>query len=384
MNLTDYFDASSAFPVLNRLDKKSSIFGKVVSFSEKKISIEQGALVIIGVNESRNSENPGACNAPDEIRKYLYGLSGSSITYPLIDLGNLKQTSSPNDTYAALRDVVSFITSKGAACVVLGGTQELTWPMFLAVCEASNPVNVSFIDQTIDMVNEDGDFSSTCYINRFLSEPAGRLNCINLIGYQSYSTDSNCIKKLQNKYHELLRLGAVRSAMEEVEPLLRDSSIISLDINCIRQGDSPGTVSPSPNGFYAEEVCQLARYSGLSSKINAFGVFELNVLDDPRGQSAHLSAQIVWHFIEAFNSSGKIRIPSENLNLKRFYVESPIPNVELVFLKSEDSDLWWMELPATKSSNGKPLVIACSYSDYQLASKGEIPEKWIRASKRMM
>ncbi len=32
--------------------------------------------------------------------------------------------------------------------------------------------------------------------------------------------------------------------------------------------------SPSPNGFYGEEICQMARYAGMSTKLTSFGIYD--------------------------------------------------------------------------------------------------------------
>jgi arginase family enzyme len=385
MKLADYFDASDVTPSSQGLPKNASIFGKVLSLGiSKNISIDKDTLVIFGVNESRNSSNPGAAFAPDAIRKYLYGLSGSSLKHPLVDLGNLKSTANPADTYMALRDVVDHILSKGATCLVLGGTQELTWSIYMAMLAQKELVNISLIDHTIDMGNNDGDFSSKCYIERLINDPNKKLFELNILGYQGYLSSSQHINALTNINHELARLGYVRGAMSEVEPALRDSDIVSLDLGCIKQSDSPGAICPSPNGFYSEEVCQLSRYAGLSSRVKAFGIFELNTQADPTGQSSHLAAQIVWHFIDAFNGRGAYLLDSSNTStIKRFYVKSPIPKVELLFLHNTTNDTWWMELPATTKNNNIPMIVACSYNDYKQASGGDVPERWLRIWRKL-
>lgn len=95
MNLNDYFDPTSVAPLTNGLDRKDAVAGKLQTGFDGNKKLPKNSLVIFGVNESRNSNNPGAASAADNIRKYLYSLSGSVIKHPLIELGNLKQTASP-------------------------------------------------------------------------------------------------------------------------------------------------------------------------------------------------------------------------------------------------------------------------------------------------
>ena len=385
MNLTDYFDISEALPSSLGLPKPASLYGKVKVWGlHKELHIDSSTLVILGVNETRNSSNPGAAQSADAIRHYLYGLSGATIKQPLIDLGNLKQTDSPADTYMALRDVIEFLTSKGATCLVLGGTQELTWPLYLGVAQNEKKPNLSIIDYTIDMGNNDGDFSSSSYIDKILNDGDDQLLSLNIIGYQGYLVDSRHLDTLAARNFELLRLGFVRGAMAEVEPTIRDSHIVSLDMASIKQSDSPGVVYPSPNGFYSEEICQLGRYAGVTSKAKVFGLFDLNTDNDPLGQSASLAAHIVWHFIDGFNARGKYPpYEASGNNIKRFYIKSPIPNIELVFIQNTLTDLWWFELPGTSKTGGETTIVACSRVDYQRASQGDVPDRWMRVWNRI-
>ena len=382
MNLNDYFDPVSIAPLPNGLDRKDTVAGKLQTGFDGNKKLPKNSLVIFGVNESRNSNNPGAASATDNIRKYLYSLSGSVIKHPLIELGNLKQTASPANTYIALADLARYFVEQGATCIVLGGTQELTWPLYQGIVEKSRPVNVTIVDQTIDLGHCSGDFSSNCFVEKFIQQPADQLYNLCLLGFQGYLTSSVSINTLQKAGAELIRLGAVRSAMEEVEPTIRDSTIVSIDMGCVRQGDSPGATNPSPNGFYAEELCQLARYAGKSHRMKAIGFFDYNTQNDLVGQTAHLAAQAAWYFIEGFNSSQRNLNISNPQYLKKFYVKSPLPNVEMVFFNNTLDETWWMEYPESENSTINPKVIACSYNDYLAASKGEIPERWIRHSKK--
>lgn len=384
MNLTDYFDWPD-IPINGYgLEKNASVYGKLVTLGlTKKVDLVSGSLAIIGVCESRNSNNPGAATAPDAIRTFLYGLSNSVLRKPLVDLGNIKKTASPTDTYLALRDVVSYLNEKGIGILLLGGTQELTFPIFQGLAERNSPLNITIIDHKIDMGVDDEDFSSTCYINRMLNESAGRIFSINHLGHQGYLNNNALVTKFEKSQNNLARLGFVRGSMTEVEPFFRDSNLVSFDMGSIRQGDSPGSVAPSPNGFYAEEACQLAKYAGISNRTDCFSMFEYNTIADRDNQSAHLAAQIAWHFIDGFNHR-KADFPSESKRMaKRFYVKSPIPNIEMVFIKSLSTSTWWMELQGTPKTNGSPMLVACSHNDYKLASKGDVPDRWLKALKRM-
>ena len=44
-------------------------------------------------------------------------------------------------------------------------------------------------------------------------------------------------------------------------------------MGCIRVSDNPSVIKSSPNGFYAEEVCQIMRYAGISGRLKSLGIF---------------------------------------------------------------------------------------------------------------
>ena len=86
--------------------------------------------------------------------------------------------------------------------------------------------------------------------------------------------------------------------MEEVEPVIRDADMVSFDVSAIRQSEAPGNNNASPNGFYGEEACQIARYAGISDKLTSIGFYEFNPSFDNNHQTAHAVAQMIWYFID--------------------------------------------------------------------------------------
>jgi len=105
---------------------------------------------------------------------------------------------------------------------------------------------------------------------------------------------------MKNLYFDTYRLGIVRSNMEEVEPMVRNADMISVDIGCVRASDAPGNANASPNGFYGEEVCQIMRYAGMSDKMSSVGLYEYNPRFDRNNQTAKLISQLIWYFVDGF------------------------------------------------------------------------------------
>ncbi|RPH33869.1 MAG: hypothetical protein EHM93_03390 [Bacteroidales bacterium] len=381
MNLADYLDPTDALPIRGGVCKDSSTLTNITPFKHGRTFpiVNQEDIVIIGFPESRNSSNIGASKSPDLIREYFYSLSGFPSKLKIVDAGNLKPTKSPKDSYSAVKDITNYFIGKDSTLIVLGGTQEISFPIYQAIKQHRKNINLAFIDSRIDLDDNQGEFSSTGYLQNFLKEPLESLFNISLVGYQGYLCDPKKIEKIGKLNHEALRLGYVRGNFRDIEPIFRDSDFVSFDLGAIRNSDCQGNIFPSPNGLYAEEACQLSRYSGLSDKTCCFGIFEQNADAEASSLSAHLSAQLIWHFIEAY-SQRKGENPSSDNDFKKFIVDSSTPGIEMVFYKSLLTDSWWMEIPTSKLDiypTGK-FFIACSYNDYVSASKHEVPEKWLR------
>ena len=83
------------------------------------------------------------------------------------------------------------------------------------------------------------------------------------IGNQSFLNSQETLELIHDLYFDSYRLGVVRSDIEEVEPILRNADILSVDLSSVRLSDAPATYEGSPNGFYGEEMCQILRYAGL-------------------------------------------------------------------------------------------------------------------------
>ena len=165
---------------------------------------------------------------------------------------------------------------------------------------------------------------------------------------------------------------------------MRDADIVSVDIGSVRKSEAPGNNSSSPNGFYGEEICAIARYAGISDKVTSFGVYEYNSKLDVQNQTAHLIAQMLWYFIEGVNFRAKDYPYATKESYQRFTVmlddDDPIN-----FYKSDKSGRWWMEINLISNNKHKRhALIPCSYQDYEHALQQKIPNRWYKALQKMI
>jgi len=333
--------------------------------------IEKFDVVIIGVPESSGSVNETSDLAPDHIRESLYQMTKIS-NLRLFDLGNLKTNGNINNSIAALREVLIEMGDRGIISIIIGGSHQLTQSIYDCHLYLKKKLNLCVLDAKIDIGSNSSELTADNYLlNIFNTDIEHRiLESFGIYGYQSYYTYAKQFEMLDNLSYEYTRLGQIRGQLDLMEPILRDSNAISIDVNCIRQQEFPANYRASCNGFYGEEICQIARYSALSDYLLIFGLFETNPVFDVNYQSSQLASHIVWYFLESLSQRN---IESKS-TLKKFYV--PINNKmteQIIFYKSEVTGRWWFEIPEKQTINR---LYSCSYSDYQKASNNELPKKW--------
>ncbi|PBQ34352.1 arginase [Sphingobacteriaceae bacterium] len=337
-------------------------------------------IAIIGVTEDRNAENNDGCNlAPDAVRAYLYKLYGGSFSLRVADLGNINPGHSTEDTYFALRSTIDALIRRNIVPVIIGGSQDLTYAQFLGYKDLEQTINIVAVDSVFDLGNPDEDITNTSYLGKIiLYQPNFLFNYSN-IGYQTYLVDQNSLQMMNKLYFDVYRLGQVRDKIEEAEPIIRQADMITFDMTAIKHSDAPANPNASPNGFYAEEACQMMRYAGMNDKLSSLGIYEINPQYDESGKTAHLAAQMIWCFMDGFYHRKNDFPNRTSPDYTRFHVILQDDKYEINFYKSKKSDRWWMEIPYPPHKDLKferHTLIPCSYKDYEMATNNEIPDRW--------
>jgi len=340
-------------------------------------------IAILGVPEGRNSPNSGSLKGPDAVRGELYRLAKIPGKSKIIDLGNMKQGVTFNDTIAGLTDILTWLTDQGIFPVIIGGSSALVPAIDRTLSLTKTKYILTAVDPRIDFHNDRKEADSFTWLNTILNNHKSTFSHYINIGYQTYLNDQQVINRFLKRRSELIRIGDVRQAIYLTEPLFRDSDVAVFDISAVRQSDAPGTLTPSPNGFYGEEICLLSRYAGISDNLKVFGLFDVNPEFDIRSQTAALGAQILWFFLEGFSQKQyetPVLSSSNSGRFIRYHVRVTDLEDDLIFVKSSLTDRWWMELPAGKDQNR---YVACSHEDYIKANRNEVPDRWVKAMERI-
>lgn len=197
------------------------------------------------------------------------------------------------------------------------------------------------------------------------------------IGYQSYRTNPLELQEISNRNYEDLRLGLLRNDPTLAEPLVRTKEYLFLDLRSVRLSDFPKNPLNSPNGLYAEEICQLARYIGMGQSLKSLFIYGIPSDLKSNPAAGELIAEIIWHVVEALsaNVDEDPHITSKEDCFLRKIVSMGQDGQDLVFVTSKSTGRWWMEVPNIKLS--KNICVPCSYSDYTMACTGDVPIRWL-------
>jgi arginase family enzyme len=355
--------------------------GKKIAFHTKGNfpDLETASLAIIGVldNRGQNDSKPGI--NLNYIRKEFYSLYPGNWHKNIIDLGNVAAGETLQDTYYAVKSLVAELVKGKVIPVILGGGHDLAYAIYRGYDNLEQMVNYVSIDSKFDFGKEDEIISSRSFLTRMIVEEPHNLFNYSNIGYQTYFNAQEEIDLVEKLYFDAYRLGEVCNDITIAEPVFRDADFVSIDMTAVKSSDSGNIVKFVPNGFDGKEICTLARYSGISDKVSAFGIFNH---DDTRQESV-LIAQVLWYFIEGVH----YRSQEYPFGSREHYIKYIVPmeDEELVFFKSDRTERWWIEIPKGTRGNNKiknTTLLPCSYKDYLSACSNEVPERLWKAQRK--
>ncbi len=342
--------------------------------------LENIHIAILGVCEDRLAvTNKGCASAPNEVRKHLYKLFSAGFTPRVVDLGNIMPGHTENDTFFALSEVINFLIRNNIVPIIIGGSQDLTYAQFRGYEKLEQTINIVNIDATFDIGGADDALSNQTFLGKIILHQPNYLFNYSNIGYQTYLVPPASLNMMNKLYFDTYRLGQIRDNIAEAEPVIRHADMISFDMSALKHSDAPAHEEASPNGFYAEEACQMMRYAGMNDKLTSLGIYEINPDYDTQEKTASLAAQMIWCFMDGFYGRKKDFPSRSSPDYTRFHVFLQDNKYEINFYKSAKSDRWWMEVPYPPDKNLKferHTLIPCSYKDYETACKDDIPDRW--------
>jgi formiminoglutamase len=345
--------------------------------------LEGVKLAIIGVQENRNDVNYiGSELQFDTIRKALYALFPGNWHTTIADLGDILKGNIVEDTYFALRTTITSLLEQKIIPIILGGSQDLTYPNYRAYDNVLPMVNIVNVDSNFDLGDSTLPIKNNSYLGKVILEQPYNLFNYSTVGYQTYFNSQEEIDLMEKLYFEAYRLGEISKNINLVEPVMRDAHIVSIDLKSVKASEVSSKQKYSPNGFDGKEICAISRYAGISNKVSSFGIYEYQLSKEDEASSM-LVAQMLWYFVEGVNCRVKDDSFNDDKTFQKYNVI--IDDDDLIFYKSIKTGRWWIEIPFLPDVNNKlkkHTLLPCTHDDYMEATQGKIPERWYKAYKK--
>ena len=347
---------------------------------------ESADIVILSVNEKRGDLNFKEGDIDHfSLREKFYQFRFDG-NVKIADLGILQPGAEKRDTFSALQEITSSVQKKQKLLVILGGTQDLTYANYLGYEELEQTVNLTCVDSNFDVaIEKEEEINKDNFINHLLLHHPSILFNFSIIGFQQYYISNDEFRFFDDLYFDYLRLGELQNSIEKAEPILRNTDILSVDLSSIRSSEFGSSLSAGPNGFFANEICQIMKYAGISDKLSTIGIYNqicgfCNKID------SELIAQMLYFLLMGFSQRKKdFPVGSKKDHVKYSVFHEEFEH-NLVFHKSPKSERWWLEVPYPPSKDFKferHHLIPCDYNDYLIAQKGTIPDLWWKTYRKL-
>lgn len=373
LHIADFLDPVNRGMLSAEEEFADGQIGKTIAlYDEHFPELEQAHIVLVGCGETRGAGISSPIHtAPDAIRTAFYQLYYWHTDMVLADVGNIRKGASLNDTYAALKTVITELTNAGKLVVILGGSHDLTLAQYRVYADQEKIIEAAAVDALMDL-----DINSRQRDQNFLMEMlTGEPNFIrhyNHMAFQSYYVHPRMLETMDKLRFDCFRVGHLKENIEEMEPVIRHAQLFSFDITAIAHAFAPAN-AVTPNGLNGEEACILMRYAGLSPNVNTVGIYGYFPEKDLHQLTAKQISHMLWYLVDGRSRGRREATLEEKESFNEFHMA--FAEVETVFLQSKKTGRWWMQLPDKQ-------FIACSYKDYLVASSNEIPERWLRAQER--
>ncbi len=372
LHITDFLDPVNRHYLSHDEGYGEGQIGNVISvFEESMPNLEEADIVLVGCGEQRGDGSGIYSLAADVVRAQFYSLYYWHKEVKIADVGNIKCGASLTDTYAALRTVLTELIGIGKKVVILGGSHDLTLAQYDSYIWLNRIIETTVVDAMIDL-HMDSPLRSKHFLMDMLTGEPNFIRHYNHIAFQSYFVNPGMLETMDKLRFDCYRLGVVKEHIDEMEPVLRNTGLLSFDISAIQRSAAPSNYL-SPNGLDGEDACQLSRFAGMSPALSSFGIYGYTVENDIQQLTAKQIAQMLWYFIDGIWQGKHEALLVQRDNFVEY--NTAFAEIDTVFLQSKKTGRWWMQLP-DKS------YIACSYQDYIQASSNEIPERWLRAQER--
>lgn len=328
-------------------------------------NLENVRIAIIGLDESAN-----------EIRKAMYQYAPHEQASSIADIGNIRKNNAD-----FLIPLINELLQIGIVPILISAKEEFISAQFQGYQAFKQNLNVAILDEKIRLdLNSSSNQNYGTYLNSILEDYGkNRLEHLSALAIQGHLTAPDVMSYFEIKNYDIIRLGQLRAALEEAEPILRDADMLAVHISALKQIEAPAQLNPSPSGLFIEETCRLVRYAAISDKLTSIGFYGFLTENDNNNQTAQAIAQMIWYACDGIlNRKGDF--PKSTDGLVEYIVN--YKKHQLSFWRSTKSGRWWLQIPVNQKQ--KNTLIPCTYNDYEKVCNEELPERLSRAFQRFV
>lgn len=355
---------------------RGTLGSNITLYNSEKTDYSSIDIAIVGLNEYRNSDeiSDESLNL-ENFRREFYSLFYGNWSANILDLGDVISGKSFSDTYYAVNSIHQDLINQNIVVIFIGGGQDFTFPIFQSLSKKHNKVNISSVDNKFDFGKIKKQFSSSSYMSKIIMDKKNSLNHFCNLGYQTFLNSQEEIDLLNKFNFESHRLGEITENIKIVEPVLRETNLLTVDFKSIKSSEL-NFVHNYSNGFESSQFCSVLRYAGMSNSINSVGLFEL--LDS--SISSALLSQSIWYFIEGYCL--RIKEDPNSSNFKGYTYNVFCEGTNLKFYNSELSQKWWVEFINEIETKNISSLLPCNKRDYLMACDGTFSDRLIMFLKR--
>ena len=255
----------------------------------------------------RNGGRPGAADAPDRLRQWLYRMTPDARRHGafvdllryMVDLGDLSTDATLATLQSHLGAVLAPHLRQRRVPITLGGGHETAYGHFLGYVEAERDVSILNWDAHTDVRPlDDGQPHSGSPFRQALEHPAGRCRQYTVAGLLPHSTAPAHLHFIDDHggryvWSDDLSREAISSLYERASAPL----MVTFDLDALDQTYAPGVSAPAAGGLSQELWLHAAYQAGRSPKVTSIDVVELNPTVDVDDRTARLGALTVMEIL---------------------------------------------------------------------------------------
>ena len=235
----------------------------------------------------------------------------------VVDFGNVRvEHTDVRETHDHVERVCTALTERGVFPVTIGGDHSLSYPTGKGLMNAvDGDVGVINVDAHHDVRHSHGgELSSGTPFRRLLEDDSGKLDHGNFVEYglSGWHNSKYYVDWLRENGTEIVTTRDIRAegvAATAERALERatdgtDAVFLSVDIDVLDAGVSPGTTAPSPGGLLTHELLEAVFQIGQHEAVRGADLMEVAPPLEANDTTSMVGAAVVTQFLGARKAAG--------------------------------------------------------------------------------